>query len=202
LLINPNSISLQPFTTPKRILLFACFCFLCSTPLFGQTNSEIFWNKLQQHCGKAYAGKMPDGITQDDFKGKELIMHVRSCEPGRIRIPFVVGNNLSRTWVLTREEGLIQLKHDHRKEDGSEDKVTQYGGLATNQGFAHMQIFPADQQTASLLDYASGNVWWITVSDTEFTYNLRRMGTDRLVSVVFDLTKEVSPPPAPWGWEE
>jgi hypothetical protein len=35
-----------------------------------------------------------------------------------------------------------------------------------------------------------------------FTYNLRRLGTDRLFSVKFDLTKEIIKPGAPSGWRD
>ena len=128
-------------------------------------------------------------------------MHVRSCEDGRLRIPFFVGEDLSRTWVLTMDkEQLIQLKHDHRHADGSEDAVTQYGGKATNTGSASTQFFPADSFTAGMLPAAVGNVWWITVDDTSFTYNLRRLGSATLFSVRFDLTKPIDTPSAPWGW--
>ena len=48
-------------------------------------------------------------------------MHVRSCEENRIRIPFFVGDDKSRTWVLTFDSDQIQLKHNHRHEDGSVD---------------------------------------------------------------------------------
>ncbi len=66
-------------------------------------------------------------------------------------------------------------------------------------GLANIQFFPADQHTASLIPYASNNVWWVTIDKTSFTYNLRRIGTDRFFSVKFDLTKEIEIPSAPWG---
>jgi hypothetical protein len=47
---------------------------------------------------------------------------------------------------------------------------------------------------------AVGNVWFITVDETSFTYNLRRLGSATLFSVRFDLTKPIDTPPAPWGW--
>ena len=94
------------------------------------------------------------------------------------------------------------MKHDHRHEDGSEDKVTQYGGTSTNSGSANMQIFPADEETVKIIPAAFGNVWWITVDENSFTYNLRRIGTERLFTVKFDLTKPVDLPPSPWGWKK
>jgi len=187
----------------KKILFL-----ICALPLqlLAQEipGSVQFWNTLKGHCGKAYVGEITAGAkVGDGFMGEKLVMHVRSCDTNVIRIPFFVGENKSRTWVLTLEENnLIQLKHDHRLKDGSEDEVTQYGGLSPNTGSADMQFFPADQYTANLLSYAAHNVWWITLDDSSFTYNLRRIGTDRLFSVRFDLSKEIDAPGAPWGSED
>ena len=178
--------------------------FLISTISLAQQSSpaHIFWKNLSQHCGKAFEGKLVSPESDPRFAGK-LVMHVRSCEEGRMRIPFFVGEDRSRTWVLTMDEaGLIQLKHDHRHEDGSEDQVTQYGGKASNTGSATTQFFPADQFTANLLPAAVGNVWWITVDETSFTYNLRRLGSSTLFMVNFDLTNPIEAPAAPWGWED
>jgi hypothetical protein len=160
-----------------------------------------FWNTLKNHCGKAYEGEIiAGGKAGDGFTGEKLVMHIRSCTENVIRIPFFVGDDKSRTWVLTlNEDNLILLKHDHRLKDGSEDEVTQYGGLSPNTGLADIQFFPADQETSDLISFASNNVWWITIDDSSFTYNLRRIGTDRFFSVKFNLTKEVGLPSAPWG---
>ena len=183
----------------KLIFLILLFPLL----LIGQEtpNSVKFWSSIQSHCGKAYEGKIiAGGKAGDGFVGKKLVMHVRSCEKNTIRIPFFVGKDKSRTWVLTKnEKHLIKLKHDHRHKDGSEDKITQYGGSSPNIGLANIQFFPPDQHTSSLISYASTNVWWITIDDKSFTYNLRRIGTDRLFTVKFDLTKEIKTPTAPWG---
>lgn len=162
-----------------------------------------FWEMLKNHCGKSYEGKIIAGGKEGDgFTGEKLVMQVRTCDANEIRIPFVVGNDRSRTWVLTLgDDNLILLKHDHRLEDGSEDEVTQYGGRSTNTGLKDIQFFPADQFTANLLSHAANNVWWITLNETTFTYNLRRIGTDRFFSVAFDLTKEIQTPAAPWGSE-
>ena len=186
----------------KYLLILAFLGFGFTASAQEESASEKFWKTLSAHCGKAYEGKLVVPESDPRFAGK-LVMHVRSCEEGRIRIPFFVGEDRSRTWVLTKGEGqLIQLKHDHRHADGSEDEVTQYGGMATNTGSASTQFFPADQFTADLLPAAVGNVWWITVDDTSFTYNLRRLGADTHFSVRFDLTKPIDTPAAPWGWKD
>ncbi len=175
-----------------------------STVAAAQQKSEAqqFFDNIKKHCGNAYEGKVTAGAGNDAFSTNRLVMHVRSCEENRIRIPFFVGDDKSRTWILKLENDRVLLKHDHRHEDGSEDKVTQYGGWSPNSGADSIQMFPADQLTTNLIPYAAFNVWWIAINDDVFTYNLRRIGSDRVFTVTFDLTKKVEVPPAPWGWED
>src|SRR5690606_2602756 len=102
------------------------------------------------------------------------------------------------TWVLSKQNDRILLKHDHRHADGSEDHITQYGGWTPNSGQAGSQIFIADQTTADLLPPASHNVWMIEIEPGNFfAYSLRRQGTDRYFRVSFDLKTEIAAPPAP-----
>lgn len=203
--------------TVKRFALLALFVFIGSTAGISQTAAVetetanvVFWNNLQKLCGKAFAGAIvADTSPSPDFTGKSMVMHVRSCEKNRIRIPFFVGEDRSRTWVLTRKGNRIELKHDHRKKDGVPDKVTMYGGTTNNAGEATRQFFPADEQTTKVVappvgtaPSAAANVWWIELVPGEyFTYNLRRLGGERLFSVKFDLKKTVAEPDAPWGWK-
>ena len=109
-------------------------CMLGTTALSASEEiqpRDAFMARVSIHCGQAFAGRIvaneppqPD----DPFAGKALVMHVRECAPGVLKIPFHVGDDHSRTWVLTRTPEGLRLKHDHRHEDGSEDAVTQYGG--------------------------------------------------------------------------
>lgn len=163
-----------------------------------------FWNNLKSHCGKSYEGTITAGGKEGDgFIGEKLVMHVRRCEEKIIRIPFFVGEDKSRTWVLSlQEDNRMLLKHDHRHKDGSEEEVTQYGGMSSNTGLTNIQFFPADQHTSNLIPLASTNVWWFTIDDAFITYNLKRIGSDRLFTVKFDLTQEVGTPGPPWGIEE
>ncbi|WMN06236.1 hypothetical protein QYS48_31985 [Marivirga arenosa] len=164
-------------------------------------NHLIFWEKLEAHCGKAYAGEVVTAPVPEDFQKKDLIIHFKSCGEGQIRVPFVVGENRSRTWVFTLSDHNIELKHDHRNKDGSPAEITMYGGTSPNTGFEQMQYFPADQQTVDMIPYAAGNVWWVSISDSVFTYNLRRVSSDDPIRLEFDLTQEVEAPVSPWGWE-
>ena len=177
---------------------------------FGQTAPAkteaanlTFWNELQKLCGKAFAGTVVAAPADDTtFKDKALVMQVRACENNKIRIPFNVGDNRSRTWILTRKGVRIELRHDHRHEDGKPDKLTMYGGWTTNAGLANRQVFPADDETFKIFPAAAPNVWWIELVPGEyFSYNLRRMGSERFFSIRFDLKTSVEAPKAPWGWK-
>lgn len=165
-------------------------------------SSNQFWERLQTHCGKAYAGKLAEGQDRPEFSG-DLVMHVKSCSDDEIKIPFFVGEDLSRTWILTKDDqNLIQLKHDHRHEDGSEETINFYGGKSTNFGHADFQFFPADPLTAKMIPAAASNVWWIELSDNQYSYNLNRLSSDNTpFRVEFDLTEVIETPKDPWGWE-
>lgn len=187
----------------RKIVFLAFVVLIQYSSVFGQTDGNSkFWNSLESICGKAFAGEITHAPEDDSFRGKKLVMHVRSCEKNVIKIPFFVGEDRSRTWVLTKIDNRIKLKHDHRHEDGKPDEVTMYGGLTSNSGSPDRQTFPADEETAKLIPAAASNVWWIDVDKTSFTYNLRRVGTDRFFSIKFDLTKTIPAPAAPWGWKE
>lgn len=163
--------------------------------------SQAFWDKLQTHCGNAYAGKLAEGQDRPEFTG-DLVMHVKTCSDNEIKIPFFVGDNLSRTWILTKDDhNLIQLKHDHRHEDGSEEDINFYGGKSTNVGHDNFQFFPADPETASMIPGASSNVWWIELGDDQYSYNLKRVAVENPpFRVEFDLTTPIDTPADPWGW--
>jgi len=160
-----------------------------------------FWSQLQPLCGKAFAGTVVEAPPGDTtFAGKALVMHVRTCEADEIRIPFHVGEDRSRTWVVTTSDRGLRLKHDHRHADGSEDPITQYGGDTRTPGAPDRQEFYADSLTAALIPAAVTNVWTIELQPgRQFVYALRREGTDRRFRIEFDLTRPVPVPPAPWG---
>ena len=183
---------------------YVIFIFLITTTISAQEESPAkqFWNTLQTHCTKAYEGSLLLPKEDKDFGGKKLTMHVRSCTDTVIKIPFFVGEDKSRTWILTYKNDRISLQHDHRHEDGTEDDINFYGGITTNSGQAGIQTFSADEHTQKKIPAASTNIWWITIDDTIFTYNLRRLGTERVFKVVMDLTKTIDTPKAPWGWKD
>ena len=174
---------------------------LSATALSAQSAPDDFLAALRAHCGKAYEGRIIDPQPADTaFARQRLVMHVRGCGD-TLRVPFHVGDDRSRTWVLTRTASGLRLKHDHRHRDGSEDRVTQYGGDSRPSGTAMRMEFPADSFTAALLPASRTNVWTVEVTPTQFVYQLTRTGSDRRFRVEFDITRPVPAPPAPWGFE-
>ena len=172
--------------------------------------ADAFMAALASHCGQAFAGRIvanePASPTPDAFEGKALVMHVRGCdEPSKqLLVPFHVGDDHSRTWVITRTADGLRLKHDHRHEDGSPDEQTMYGGETADAGTAVRQAFPVDQESIELFgrtgaDVSTTNTWAMEIEPGKrFVYELRRPG-GRLFQVEFDLTRPVPLPPAPWG---
>lgn len=181
-----------------------------------QSPTHDFFAALSSYCGKAFSGRLTSNDPVDaDMRGVPLVMHVRNCSESEIRIPFHVGKSdgswdRSRTWVITRTVSGLRLKHDHRHQDGTPDKVTMYGGDTASLGTAQRQEFPVDAESIALfkmsgLGRSITNVWAIEVTSRTdksptFAYELRRTGeNERFFRVEFDLGKPAPPPPAPWG---
>lgn len=169
--------------------------------------AEQWFVQLSRLCGQAFEGRLVSNDPADaSFAGQRLVMHVRQCSDGEIRIPFHVGADRSRTWVVSRTATGLRLKHDHRHEDGSSDVLTMYGGDSRGPGTAVRQEFPADAHSIGLFTaqnraISNANVWAIEVGERHFAYELRRPPgpAQRHFRVEFDLTRPVDPPPAPWG---
>lgn len=171
----------------------------------AQSDPDLF-DRLSAYCGQAFEGEVTSEDERDaDFASERLVMHVRECGETELRVPFHVGEDRSRTWVITRlPEGRLRLKHDHRHEDGSEDVLTQYGGDTVGSAGVIRADFPADAESQALFEregipVSMANVWSITLSEDSFIYALDR--PDRHFAVAFDLTEPVDTPPAPWGAE-
>jgi hypothetical protein len=169
--------------------------------------ADGFLREIARHCGQAFAGRVVVDTAEtpnSPFAGKTLVMHVRECREGEIRIPFHVGDDRSRTWVLTRTATGLRLKHDHRHEDGSPDKVTMYGGDTADAGSDRRQAFPVDAEsianfTLNGLTASVNNTWAMEIEPGQrFVYELSRPN-GRLFRVEFDLSRPVPAPPAPWG---
>ncbi len=187
----------------KTALTFAAAVALtgCATTPVASSPQDEFFAALTAHCGKAYAGKLASNQDADaDMRGKAMAMHVRSCTPDRIEIPFHIdgvgpdgGWDRSRTWIITRTATGLRLKHDHRHADGS----------TADAGTAARQTFPVDAESIALFtrtgrSVSNTNIWSVETTPDAFTYGLSREGRDFRVS--FNYNQPVTPPPAPWGW--
>lgn len=176
-----------------------------AAPLVSIPSHDAFFDSLRKHCGKAYEGKVAvDNPASPGFEGR-LVMHVRKCTDSQLQIPFHVGDDHSRTWIITKTGSGLSLKHDHRHDDGSSDTSTMYGGHTLDAGWATAQSFPADQYSKELFTAAgnpqsNGNTWQVFIYPEKFSYRLVREG--REFRVDFDLSKPVALPPTPWGYAE
>ncbi len=169
---------------------------------------NAFWEQLARYCGNAYPGRLglePEGDPM--LEGDELLIaHFRSCSPGEILIPFHIEQeggaswDRSRTWVFRNHgEGRLELRHDHRRPDGTEDEVTWYGAFREGVGTPHRQEFlydPAEYPNRA------GRGWRIElVPNQRYSYGTIRDG-EWTWRVDFDLSRPMDEvPPAPWGHE-
>jgi len=192
--------SLALLVTFTRVLQAA------EAPLVSIDTHDEFFENIRQHCGKAFQGKITvDTSSSSYFLNKPLIMHVRKCSNSELQVPFHVGKNASRTWIIKKTGSGLSLKHDHRKKDGTNDDSTMYGGHTIDAGWANAQSFPADQYSKELfvqtgIPQSIGNTWQIFIYPNTYSYRLISQG--REFRVDFDLTKPVVPPPPPWGYKD
>lgn len=190
----------------RSILLIPLLLTACSSTRDSKVArpADTFFARLSALCGNAYAGTVESDDQADvTFANKPLVIHVRDCGLDEIRIPFHVGEDRSRTWVVSRTGAGLRLKHDHRHRDGTEDALTQYGGDTTAAGTAARQAFPVDQFSKGLFTRENRtvsltNTWALEIAPGErFVYELSR--PNRLFRVRFDLSRTVPAPPPAWG---
>lgn len=190
-----------------KLLSLAALALSACASLQPPQPADQFMARLQALCGKAFEGRVVTSDPADSsFAGQRLLMHVRECRPGEVRIPFHVGDDRSRTWIVTRTQAGLRLKHDHRHADGSPDELTMYGGDTASPGTAARQEFPVDAESIALFTrtnrtVSNSNLWAMEVHPNAFAYELRRppIPGGRFFRVEFDLGRPVPPPPPPWG---
>lgn len=169
----------------------------CASAPAVESPQNAFFARLNALCGQRFEGRVVTSDAVDaDFASQRLLMHVRDCSAEEVRIPFWVGDDRSRTWVVTRTHAGLQLKHDHRGPDGEPEGSHWYGGDTTTPGTAERQEFPVDRFSIDVFN-ASGasvsttNVWAMEVHPGQtFAYELRRL--NRHFRVEFDLTRPVA----------
>lgn len=172
-----------------------------------QSPEADFFERLSALCGNAYEGGLvSDDAIDADMQDQRMVMHVRECTSSEIRIPFHVGDDHSRTWVITRNGTGLTLRHEHRHQDGSFDPVTGYGGPADARTSGSRANFPADAATKAVfgandISVSNANIWAMEVRPVQglFAYEMQR--PNRFFRVEFDTSETVPLPPAPWGAE-
>jgi len=175
----------------------------------GSSNApyDLFFDQLAEHCGNAYPGSLTQEPEGDDMlTGTEmLIVHFRECDENELKAPFHIELedenywDRSRTWIFTRHRDGLEIRHDHRKEDGSDDDVTMYGGYSVGEGNPMRQEFESVERTEETGIFRG---WRIEiVPGDRYTYGTIR-GDEWSWRVDFDLTEPLDEvPPAPWGHE-
>ena len=176
-------------------LIFSCKSAGQKTPEEIETNEPVveFMENLKSFEGKSFYGKVlfPEN-PEAPFNADTLFVIFESFTETEARMPFILGNDKSRTWVLTKNENGLLFKHDHRHSDGTPEEITMYGGYADDKGNALFQNFPADEETSTMMPETSTNVWTFKFNEemTEFHYILERHSAPRF-HVVFDLTTPI-----------
>jgi len=164
-----------------------------------------FIANLAYHCGQAFPGRLAVEPPDDGMLTgtEDLLVHFRHCDPDEVRIPFHVEIededrwDRSRTWYVIRHPDRLELRHDHRRADGSEDDRTWYGGFTTADGTATLQDFLSPERTEA----AGVPVGWrIEIEpDHRYVYGTTYDGQYDW-RVEFDLSSPVDgAPPLPWG---
>jgi hypothetical protein len=160
--------------------------------------ADVFFARLHTLCGQSFAGRMVTSDPLDaDMSGQELVMQVRDCSRDEVRIPFHVGQDRSRTWVITRMASGLRLQHVHRHTDGQEDALSGYGGEAMANATQTRQEFPADAFSKELFrandrSASISNVWAVEVDESMFAYELRR--PQRFFRIEFNLGQPLTAP--------
>ncbi|MFK8014706.1 MAG: hypothetical protein AB8G17_04655 [Gammaproteobacteria bacterium] len=171
-------------------------------PAQPESAQTQFFKRLAALCGNAYAGYLTVGTEDSDraFGESSMTMHVRDCDADEIRIPFSVGENRSRTWVVRRLDSALTLHHRHVDQSGASEDPDRYGGQTQNTGSATRQEFVVDDATKAQLPATKYNVWAIEVRPGKtFAYELQRPEEERFFRVEFDLDQPIETPPPAWG---
>jgi len=129
-------------------LLLLLFTFLTACDS-GTVSQQAFLNAYQPYCGHSYSGHTSfiDLGEDHELDGADFTMILQECSEEEVRIPFIVNEDSSRTWIVKMTQHGLHLSHDHRYPDGTQHDQNFYGGYADDEGTAFLQYFPADHRT-------------------------------------------------------
>ena len=169
--------------------------------------AAAFLANLNAHCGEAFPGRLAIEPPGDEMlQGDELlVVHMRGCAEHEMLLPFHIEQmdgawDRSRTWIFRLTDGnRLELRHDHRNEDGSEDDVTWYGAFTGSDGTSTQQEFLRETPTQD-----GAIVGWRVIIEpgVRYIYGTIRDGAWTW-RVDFDLSTAMAElPPPPWGYED
>jgi hypothetical protein len=190
----------------RSVAFITCTLVIVSCEQPGEMPFKQFFENLAAHCGNAYPGSLtlePEG--DEMLTGTELlIVHFRECDEDQLKLPFHIEIeddatwDRSRTWIFTKHDDRLEIRHDHRKPDGTDDDLTMYGGFSSGAGSAYLQEFQSVERSEETGEFRG---WRIIIQPGErYTYGTIR-DTTWTWRVDFDLADPIENPPAPWGHE-
>jgi hypothetical protein len=167
----------------RTLSIMGCAALAACAPVVSENPSDTFFDNMTALCGGSYSGQVvSDQAVDADWIGSALVVGPVTCETDVIRMPLAVGEDASRTWVLTRNSDDLEFRHEHVEPDGTPSAVTQYGGYARDGGSPMRQDFPADELTKTNfsengLTVSLPNVWTLTFDGQTLGYALARPAT-------------------------
>ncbi|REL24280.1 hypothetical protein DYD21_18905 [Rhodohalobacter sp. SW132] len=151
-------------------------------------------NYYQEFCGDTFKGQTTiiDLGEDHELDGADLTMILETCSEDEVRIPFIVNEDSSRTWIVKMTQHGLHLSHDHRYPDGTQYDQNFYGGYADDEGSAFLQYFPADHRTIEDRPQREINRWAkeFDLENDKYYYRLYLRGELRF-EAEFDLANPV-----------
>jgi hypothetical protein len=89
-------------------------------PAGGVDAQRAFFENMRGMCGQTFGGRTVYAEAHDrTFEPARLFFVVEECDEEELRIPFIVGDDDSRTWILRMGGGGAHLSHEHLRPDGT-----------------------------------------------------------------------------------
>ncbi|GHA88469.1 hypothetical protein GCM10009069_09280 [Algimonas arctica] len=191
----------NPFAAVAVRTLFFSSCFFITScaPETSDSPTDAFFDNLTSLCEGTFTGQViSDQAADADWIGQTLVVGPVTCARDVVRMPLAVGEDRSRTWVVSRDSDALEFRHEHTEPDGSPSAVTEYGGFSRDGGTATLQAFPADDLTKvnfteNGIAVSNANVWTFEMSDGMLTYTLARPATEDNVARDFRAQFDVTP---------
>jgi hypothetical protein len=195
---GPSSFRRAP--RPAFIALLACSAGITACARTPAADAEAqrspqraFFDAIAARCGEEYPGRAITAPASDDtFRPAFLGMRIASCSDREIRIPFIVDDDESRTWVLTIEGEDLVFTHEHMLEGDTLSSNSGWGGRAVaGTGTALFQHFPDHRWEPDQVPAANRSHWRMRLDPEhgQFVYYLDR-GVTPAYRLVFHMGQD------------